>query len=167
MQVCFIGLRTIEKSDNLISALQETVITLINKGVTDFLFGSMSDFNDLAWEVVTELKKSYPYIKRVYVRSAFQYISKTYEEFLLKSYEETYFPSKLENAGKLSYLKRNYEMIDNSTFCVFYYDKNYLPPLKRVARNSLFSTRRNSGTKLAYEYAIKRKKRLINLCKHY
>lgn len=167
MQVCFIGHRTIEKTDTLVSALKETVITLINKGVTDFLFGSMSDFNDLSWEIVTELKKSYPYIKRIYVRSAFQYISRTYEEYLLKSYEETYFPLKLENAGKLSYLKRNCEMIDNSTFCVFYYDKNYIPPLKSVGRNSLFSTRRNSGTKLAYEYAIKREKEIINLCKRY
>ncbi len=165
MQSCFIGHRTIKKTQELISLLKETVITLINKGVTTFLFGSMSEFNDLSWEVVTEMKQIYPNIKRVYVRSAHQYIDKTYEEYLLKSYEETYFPPKLENAGKYSYVDRNCEMIDKSTFCVFYYNDSYIAPLKRQSKNNLPS-RRNSGAKIAYNYATKRKKEIINLYKY-
>ena len=117
-----------------------------------FLFGSKSDFNDLSWEIVTTLKKDYPYLKRIYVRSAFQYIDKSYEEYLAKYYEDTYFPKKIENAGKFSYVERNYEMIDNSTYCVFYYNENYIPP-----------TKRNSGTNIAYNYAKKKKKEIINL----
>ena len=107
MQVCFIGHRGIEKTEELISALKETVVSLINKGATTFLFGSMGEFDDLSWQVVTELKKQYPFIRRVYVRSSYQHINKSYEEYLLKSYEETYFPPKLENAGKYSYVERN------------------------------------------------------------
>ena len=72
MKVCFIGHRTIEKSEELISSIKKTVITLVNKGATTFLFGGMGDFDDLSWEVVTVLKEKYPSIKRVYVRSAFQ-----------------------------------------------------------------------------------------------
>ena len=164
MQVCFIGHRTIEKTEKLISSLRETIITLINKGATTFLFGSKSAFDTLSWEVVTQLKETYPFIKRVYVRSTYPFIDEFYEQCLLKSYEETYFPSKLENAGKAAYVERNYKMIDNSTYCVFYYNENYLPLLKRPPKhNMLPPSRSNSGTKIAYEYAKRKKKEIINL----
>lgn len=162
MQVCFIGHRNIEKTDEMISLLRKTIITLIDKGVTTFLFGSKSEFDTLSWKIVTELKSKYPFIKRVYVRSVYPHISKSYEEYILKSYEETYFPSKLENAGKFSYVERNYEMIDNSTYCVFYYNENYRPPQNR---NTIFPSSSNSGTKIAYKYATKKKKIIINLYK--
>ena len=118
MQSCFIGHRSIEKSQELKRLLRKTVLELINKGVKRFLFGSMSEFDNLSWEIVTELKRTYPDIERVYVRSSYQYIDKSYEEYLLNSYEETYFPLKIEKAGKYSYVERNYEMIDNSTYSI-------------------------------------------------
>ena len=166
MQACFIGHRTINKNEELISSLKQTIISLINKGVKTFLFGSKSEFNELSWETVTELKKAYPFIKRVYVRSIYQCIDESYEKYLLESYEETFFPQKLEKAGKFSYVERNYEMIDNSMYCVFYYDENYVVPLNRQSKkNILLQTQRNSGTKLAYCYAIKKNKTIINLYK--
>ena len=166
MIVCFIGHRTIEKTEELTALVKETVATLVKKGATTFLFGSMSEFDILSWEVVTEFKKEYPCIKRVYVRAVIQCIDKSYEEYLLKFYEETYYPPKLVNAGKYSYVERNYEMIDSSTYCVFYYNENYAVSLKRQnIRNKFFSSQRNSGTKIAYKYAIKKKKDIINLYK--
>ena len=158
MQVCFIGHRTIRKSDELIDLLKETIINFINNGVTIFLFGSMSEFNDLSWKIVTELKVKYPFIKRVYVRSSYQYIDERYEKYLLESYEETYSPPKLEKAGKYSYVERNCEMIDSSTYCVFYYNENYVS-------SSRLQSKGNSGTKIAYNYANKKKKIIINLYK--
>ena len=152
MRVCFIGHKRIENGGELISLLRKTIVELINKGVTTFLFGSMSEFDRVSWETVTEIKKEHPFIKRVYVRSAYQDIDKSYEKYLLKFYEETYFPSDIENAGKYSYVERNYEMINNSKYCVFYYNENYAKSIKR-----------RSGTQIAYEYAIKKKKAVINL----
>ena len=163
MKACFIGHKNIDKSEELICVLTEVVITLIRKGVNTFLFGSMSEFNNLSWEVVTRLKIEYPYIKRIYVRSSYQDIDKDYEEYLLKFYEETYFPEKVENAGKYSYVERNFEMIDNAAYCVFYYNENYIP-LKKQSKCNL-SKKRNSGTKIAYQYAIRKKKTIINLYK--
>ena len=161
---CFIGHRKIDNKESVKPLLKKTIVILIKKGVTNFYFGSMSDFNDISWEVVTELKEQYPSIKRIYVRSAYQYIDKFYEDYLLESYEETYFPPKLENAGKSSYVERNYELIDKSTYCVFYYNENYIPELKRAPKyNMLLPSRRKSGTKIAYEYALKKKKQIINL----
>ena len=93
MTVCFIGHKTVKKTKALMLSLKETIVALINKGASTFLFGSMSEFDDLAWEAVTELKKEYPCIRRI-----------------------------------------------------------ILPP-----------SRRNSGTKIAYSYAIKKEKQIINL----
>ena len=136
MRVCFIGHRTVTRSEELVSALKETVVKLIEKGVCTFLFGSMSEFNDLSREIVAELRNEYPHIKRIYVRSAYQHIDASYEEYLLKLYEETYFPNKIERAGKYSYVERNFEMIDNADFCVFYYNENYIPLSNRAANRN-------------------------------
>lgn len=151
MKVCFIGHKTIEKSDIVKEILRETVVYLIDKGVTIFIFGSKSAFNFLAWEVVTDLKREFPYIKRIYIRSSYPNLEDSYKAYLLNDYEETYFPEKLKKAGKYTYVERNYEMINLSNFCVFYYNKNYQPQ------------NRNSGTKIAYNYAIKTNKEIINL----
>ena len=156
MKACFIGHRHIHKREELASALRKNIIELICKGTTTFFFGSKSEFNDLCLEIVSELKTRYPFIKRIYVRSAYPYINKDYEKYLLETYEETYFPTQLEQAGKYSYVERNREMIDNSTYCIFYYDENYIPSHQQ-------STNRNSGTKIAYQYAIQRKKVIVNL----
>ena len=79
MKVCFIGHKNIAKTEELISLLKETVITLINNGATTFLFGSGSKFNDLSWKVVTELKTNYPHVKRVLVRASYQNIDDFYK----------------------------------------------------------------------------------------
>lgn len=162
MQVCFIGHRTIEKTEELVSSLKNTVVSLIEKGATTFLFGSMSEFDSLSWEIVTALQKNYPHIKRVYVRSTYPQIDEPYKEYLLERYEETYFPPKLLNAGRSSYVERNYEMINQSTYCVFYYNEGY-SPLKQRSYNKLSQTKRNSGTKIAYTYAMKKNKKIINI----
>ena len=162
MQACFIGHRNVEKTERLISILTKTVDTLVKKGVTTFFFGSKSDFDDLAWQVVTRLQEQYSFIKRVYVRSSFMQINNSYTDYLLEYYEETYFPLQLEKAGKFSYVERNYEMIDKSDFCVFYYNPNYTPQVKKPNK-MLTHSKARSGTKIAYEYATKRKKEIINL----
>ena len=165
MQACFIGHRNIVKTENLVCLLTETIISLINNGVTSFLFGSKSDFDNLSWEIVTSLKEKFPFIKRVYVRSSFMQIDEAYKKYLLEYYEETYFPNKLKNAGKLSYVERNFEMIDKSSFCIFYYNPEYTPLMKKPCNNMVKPSRLRSGTKIAYEYAIKKKKEIINLYK--
>ena len=160
MKVCFVGHRKIELTEQLRKALHDTTLMLIDKGATTFLFGSKSEFDNLAWEVVSNLQKQYPYIQRVYVRSTYQHIDKSYEEYLLKFYEITYFPPKLSSVGKNSYIARNYEMIDQCDCCVFYYNDKYVPEQQNCTP---LPTIRQSGTKIAYQYAIKKKKIVINL----
>ena len=67
------------------------------------------------------------------------------------------------DAGKAAYVERNYEMIDKSNFCVIYYDENYTPPRRRNSRRDLTDYQPKSGTKLAYEYAKRKKAKIINV----
>ena len=113
-------------------------------------------------KIVTDLKEKYPFIKRVYIRAAFQYIPDWYEDSLLEHYEDTYFPERAINAGKAVYVERNYEMIDKSDFCVAFYDKKYLPGKRKNSRRDLFEYQPKSGTRLAYEYVVRKNKKIIN-----
>ncbi len=147
---CFFGHRTINETEELKAKLYKTIESLIvNENVDTFLFGSKSRFNDLCLEIVSQIKEKYPYIKRVYVRAEFPIISDSYKDYLLESYEDTYYPEKLIGSGRAAYVERNFEMINQSRFCVVYYDESHAP------------TKRKSGTKIALDYANKHKKEIL------
>ena len=148
---CFFGHRTINETEKLKSKLIEIIEKMIvDEKVDTFLFGSRSEFNSLCLELVTVIKEKYPYIKRIYVRAEYPHISESYKNYLLERYEDTYYPKKMLNSGRAAYVERNFEMIDNSRFCIFYYDKQTI------------TTARKSGTKIALDYAIKQRKKIIN-----
>lgn len=149
---CFIGHREIEDTEELRDKVTHIIEDLIKQNnVNTFLFGSKSKFDTLCRMIVTELKeKKYPHIKRIYVRAEYPQIDEDYENYLLQSFEYTYFPKRVENAGRASYVRRNLEMIDNSKYCVAYYIPSYSP------------VNRNSGTKIAYDYAVEHGSVVIN-----
>ena len=160
---CFFGHRKTDITDELISHMQKIIEDLITeKKVDTFLFGSKSEFNDLCLKVVTGVKKKYPHIKRIYVRAEFPYIDESYTEYLLKNYDYTYYPEHIKNSKKAAYVERNYEMIDKSNFCIVWFNENYKPE-RRKSRKDLFDYQPKSGTKIAYDYAIKKKKFIFNL----
>ncbi len=81
MTVAFIGHREVENRETLKKTVKKTVEKLIvNENADTFLFGSMSDFNNLCYEAVTELKKRYRNIERIFVRADFEHISKEYTD---------------------------------------------------------------------------------------
>ena len=163
---CFLGHRKIIETDELKTKLYNEIEKLISEKKADtFLFGSKSQFNDLCYKTVTALKERYPYIKRIYVRAEFPYISGSYEKYLSHRYEKTYYPDKLVNAGKAVYVERNFEKIDNSSFCICYYDANYTPSGRKRNKTDLIEYQPKSGTAIAYEYAIKRGLFMINVYK--
>ena len=122
---------------------------IVDENIDSFLFGSKSQFDDLCWDIVTDIKRKYSHIKRIFVRAEYPYIDESYKAYLLESYEDTYFPKSVLGAGKASYVKRNYEMIENSRFCIVYYKANYTAKGRR------------SGTKIALDYAERKKKIII------
>ena len=150
---CFFGHRKIEDTKELRECLIFEIERLIEKeNVDTFLFGSKSEFDKLCLLLVSEIKQKYPHIKRVYVRAEYPYIDESYTAYLLESYEHTYYPERILNAGRAVYVERNREMIDKSAFSIVFFDDSYLPSKSKV-----------SGTKLAYDYAISKKNKMINV----
>ena len=149
---CFFGHRTINETEELKTKLYEIIEKLIVENSVDtFLFGSKSRFNSVCLELVTKIKEKYPHIKRIYVRAEYPDINEQYTNYLLESYEDTYYPEHIIGSGRAAYVERNYEMIDKSRFCIVYYDKQNAP------------SSRKSGTKIALDYAIKKRKYIIVL----
>lgn len=161
---CFFGHRKIDNTPELKAKLPEVIEKLISEeNITTFLFGSKSEFDALCHEAVTEIKKKYPHIKRIYVRAEYPYIDDNYKNYLLKDYEDTYFPEQIMSAGKAVYVERNQYMIDNSSVCITYCDLNYTPSCRKNTGSVLTDRHTKSGTKIAYEYAVKKGARIINL----
>ena len=161
---CFFGHRKIDESPELVEKLTKAIENLItDKNVYIFYFGSKSEFDSLCLKVITDLKEIYSHIKRVYVRSAYPDINESYENYLLESYEDTYYPEKIRGAGKASYVERNQEMINKSYFCVVYYDESYTPQERKNNRKAIVDYQPKIGTKIAYDYAVKKKRKIINI----
>ncbi len=135
---CFVGHRKIVISDKLYIRVRAIIEDLIiNKKVEIFFFGSRSEFNDLCHQTVSILKEKYPHIKRIYVRAEFAVIDDDYADYLLRYFEDTYYPQKLLRACKAAYVERNFEMIDMSDFCVICLDESYQPERRKNSRSSL------------------------------
>lgn len=110
---CFIGHRKIELTESLKLKVQNTVTLLIKSGVENFIFGDHSNFNNLCYNVVSNLKIEYPYIRRIHFRYNNPQISESVKEFFVSGYEESVFDTQILNSGKGSYIKRNKAMINN------------------------------------------------------
>lgn len=178
-KICsFFGHRKIEITEELKQQVKEIVEDLIvNRNVLIFLFGSRSDFDYLCHLVVTELKEKYPIIKRIAytcrhetctLESEREHWEAVYSHFrkekvtLLGVEEEVEHKTKY-TSGRASYVERNQAMIDNSDYCVFYYDENYQPEKRKHSKRSVAYYQPKSGTKIAYDYAKQKKKIILNL----
>ncbi|MBQ4122707.1 DUF1273 family protein [bacterium] len=173
----FFGHRKIEITEELKQKVKEVIEDLIvNHNVLIFLFGSRSDFDYLCHLVVTELKEKYPnIIRKCYtcrsetctLESERSHWEEIYSHFrkekvtLLGVEEEIEHKSKY-TSGRASYVERNQAMINDSDYCIFYYDENYQPEMRKHSKRSIGYYQPKSGTALAYTYANQKKKIIIN-----
>lgn len=173
-KICsFFGHRKIEITEELKQKVKEVIEDLIvNHTVLIFLFGSRSDFDHLCHLVVTELKEKYPnIIRKCYtcrsetctLESERAHWEEIYSHFrkekvtLLGVEKEVEYKTQY-TAGRASYVERNQAMINDSDYCVFYYDKNYQPEIRKYSKRSIGYYQPKSGTALAYTYAKQKKK---------
>ena len=160
---CFIGHRRIENHSEVQAKLQSILTELIEQGVTKFIFGDHSQFNDLCYDVVSELKKNNTDIQRIKFRKDYQKISDSVKKYFLDGFEDNICPDGVAKAGKASYVKRNQAMITASNVCIFYYNENYQPERRKESKHSIGTYQPKSGTRLAYEFAASKDKEIINL----
>lgn len=163
--VCFIGHRKIEDTTELRTTLAKTLADLIeNQGIANFLFGDKSAFDSLCYDMVTEIQKEYPHIRRIKYRKDTPVLDEYSKPLFIKGYEDSICPEGVEKAGKASYIKRNQAMIDASEICIFYYNEDYLPDKIKISKAAVNSYQPKSGTKIAFDYAKKQGKEIKNLC---
>lgn len=178
-KVCsFFGHRKIELSVELEQKVKDVVEDLIvNHNVSTFLFGSRSEFDSLCLSVVTNLKEKYPYIKRVAytcknetsileseklkLEDAYSFLLK--RKVTLYGVEEEFEHKTKYTAGRASYIERNQAMINDSDYCLFYYNENYQPQMRKHSTRSVGYYQPKSGTKVAYHYAKRKNKVCINV----
>ncbi len=152
---CFIGHRKMNNEFGTETKLNTLIFGLVEQGVTQFLFGDHSEFNDLCYEIVTKLKKDNPNIYRIHFRTNYPEADEYTKGLLTMGYEESVFASEIALSGKAVYIERNQAMIKASDICVFYCNQSEFVTSK--------SSKRKSGTKLAYDYAVLHNKKIYNL----
>ena len=178
-KVCaFFGHRRISECDKALDKIGRAVRYLIEKHEVDiFLFGSKSEFNNLCHDAVSELKKIYPHIVRVgYACLGESFVLEKERERwermccnISGAYcaanavdDECEYDNKY-TAGRAGYVERNRAMIDRSDYCIFYYDSQYRPPARKSCKRARGAYIPNSGTHIAYDYALLKRKKIINL----
>lgn len=144
------GHSKIEITKELENNLKSTFKMLITQeNVKYFYFGGFGEFDDLCHSIITELKNEYPEIYRIFCLSDPQHQRLSKRPIWLKDedYEEiTYLDLNFDYWYTRIYY-RNCEIIDRSDFVVFYVNHT-----------------EQSGAYKALQYAIKKKKQIINIC---
>lgn len=142
------GHSEIEVTKELEYELFATFEKLIEQGCKDFYFGGFGQFDELCHDVISELKKAHPHIKRIFCLfdPRHQRISKRPKWLKDEDYEEVIYLDLEFDWWYQRIYYRNCAMIDKSDVVVFYVEP-----------------RENSGAYKAYKYAIRKKKFTINL----
>ena len=165
MKACsFFGHRDTPQTEELKQKVRETVERLIvEERVDTFLFGSRSNFDELCYIVVTELKEKYPHIQRI------AYLCKhesgclagegkdeqrrikelTGRDVYVREFEDIKKSDRVNSAGRAAYVERNYWMINDSDFVVVHLEEG---------RND-----GKSGSRLAYKYSLRQKKSMLTV----
>ena len=149
-KICsFFGHRTINTTDTILAATTAEIWKAVDFGCRVFFFGGYGDFDDLCYQIVTNIQNQNPQfnIKRVYCVSQERYLRKTVRYFRRENYDEIiYLMPSFEGWYKSIYF-RNCAMIDQSSFVIFYAEE-----------------RENSGAYKAYRYAkTKKQTHIVNL----
>ena len=120
----FFGHRDIEVTEHLQKVLKNMLKEKIVKdNYTVFYFGGFGDFDDLCYKLITELKKEFNDIKRIFCLTDYKYSTKPINKFTDKEYEEVvYFDLEFNWWYKRIYY-RNLEIINRSDYVIFYVNK--------------------------------------------
>ena len=123
------------------SDVEEAIISLIEKGVTDFLSGGQGGFDRMCAGCVKKLKQEYPQIRNILV---IPYL--TFSIFDKDYFDEIVYPDDFEKYHfKAAIPARNKYMVDNAAYAICYVTHGW------------------GGAAQTYQRAIKKNLTIINL----
>lgn len=114
MIVTFCGHREITEEAKVKEWLMEKTESLIIAGAEQFFLGGYGAFDQLAAEVVCEMKKRYPHIKSVLI---LPYLEKKVD---MKKYDETIYPDLEAVPKRYAIIHRNRWMVEKSDVLIAY-----------------------------------------------
>lgn len=148
MVITFIGHRTVYEKQELSKRVENVIKDNVKSGETiSFYCGGYGDFDELCTAVCRLLKKQFLNCEIIFVTP---YMTESQQEKIkylttLKLYDGTVYPPIETVPPRFAILKRNEWMIDHSDLVIAYVKRKY------------------GGAYTAYEYAIKKKKVVLNL----
>lgn len=142
------GHRTIEVTNELKAIITDTLKNMIEKEfIFDFYFGGFGEFDNLCWQIVSNLRKSNTCVRRIFclldpkhknpLKRPKWLNSGDYEEFIYLDLDCEYWYTRI--------YYRNCEIINHSDYIIFYVKNNY------------------GGAYKAMQYAIKQNKPFVNI----
>ncbi len=143
---CF-GHKEISVTEEMRKNLRQSIASALDDGIKIFLFGGLSAFDDLVYDVVSALKNERvdESVKRVFCFPLDKQLRKPPRWYVKKDYEEMICPPKSFDGWYDSIYFRNCSMIDMSDLVLFCtHDAG------------------RSGSFQAYKYAVKKHKKIIN-----
>lgn len=157
-----IGHRDFVGNDKSKKILTNVFVDLIkNYEVDGFYVEKKSNFVSFCCEIIREIKKDYPHVKLINVWGEYLYYNDMVDKLDLEYYDELLRPECFIGAGRNIYVKRNQYLIDNSDVILFYFNENVED--RWTERKGELPHKVRSGTRIAYEYAVKKKKSIINV----
>ncbi len=147
MKECFFGHRDTVITEPLKKRVYESIEEDITKGFDTFYFGGFGSFDELCYQVVTELKTTYTDIKRVYILTDRRHLQESKRPKYLKDgdYEDFVYICLPYDYWYTRLYYRNRAIIDQCDKSCFYVDHE-----------------NDSGAYNALQYAIKKKKQVYN-----
>lgn len=136
MKVGFIGHRTVKYKEMIELKLIKKINTLIDIGVNEFVFGSNSEFDNICYHIIEN------YNKKITIFCCGK------EN---RRYDKIFYTNVPFENRKNIYIERNKSLIDYCDIIIFYFDDQYSFP------------KTNSGTRIAYEYALRKRKQVFNI----
>lgn len=116
---------------------------IINENITHYCFGGLGEFDELCWQIVTDLKNKYTHIKRIYFTQSTRppkwLKENEYEQIINLDLDYDFWYTRI--------YFRNCEIVNRSNIVIFYVNHT-----------------EQSGAFKMLKYAIRKKKRYINLC---
>ncbi len=140
---CFIGNGEFKFSSARWKKVDGIIHQLMEKGVTNFLFGEYSDFGNLCFYTVGIYKRNRPEIRRI--KFNLDYNEKDNSLFhSTEKYDKTFTLRFIGDSEKSADLRRYMSLIFKSEICVF-----------------LRGEKPDSDAEAAYNYALQKKKHIL------
>lgn len=149
MKITFIGHSYVKCEEELKRLVRQVLLSELRGDRVTFYIGGYGRFDQLCAEVCRDLKEEFLEVELVYVTPYISLSEQVKIKDYIKSgvYDSSLYPPIENTPQRFAIIKRNEWMINNSDLIIAYIDHTY------------------GGAYRSLTYAIRRKKRIINLSK--